>query len=93
MPALTPSGVPGEALSELAPQWGGLRAPVNQQVSVAIETSRLKFFSFSGLFLCHMEIPGRGAESEPQLPAFATATAMATLDLSRSCDLHHRLWQ
>ena len=33
------------------------------------------------------EIPGLGAESEPQLQAYATATA--TMDLSRVCDLHH----
>ena len=34
-----------------------------------------------------MEVPRLGVESELQLPAYATATA--TRDLSRICDLHH----
>ena len=40
------------------------------------------FFCLLGLYLRHMEVPGLGAES-----AYATATA--TPDLSRICDLHH----
>ena len=39
----------------------------------------------------HMEFPRRGVESELQLLAYTTATAMA--DLSCICDLHHRSWQ
>ena len=33
------------------------------------------FFSFLGLYLRHMEVPGLGVESELQLQAHATATA------------------
>ena len=42
---------------------------------------------FLGLHLRHMEVPRLGAESELQLPAYATATA--TWDPSHVCDLHH----
>ena len=39
-----------------------------------------------------MEIPGLGAESELQLPAYTGATA--TPEPSHICDLHHSLqWQ
>ena len=38
-----------------------------------------------------MEVPRLGVESELQLLAYATATAMP--DPSRVCDLHHRSWQ
>ena len=38
-----------------------------------------------------MEVPRLGVELELLLPAYATATA--THDLSRVCDLHHRSWQ
>ena len=38
-----------------------------------------------------MEVPRLGAESELQL--LATATAIATRDLSRICDLYHNSWQ
>ena len=38
-----------------------------------------------------MEVPGLGLKSELQLLAFATATA--TRDLSRICDLYHSSWQ
>jgi len=34
-----------------------------------------------------MEVPRLGVESELQLPAYTTATAMG--ELSRICDLHH----
>ena len=53
------------------------------------------FFSFFLLFLWlhqwHMEVLRLGVESEPDLPAYATATAMP--DLSLICELHHSLWQ
>ena len=39
----------------------------------------------------HMKFPRLGGESELQLLAYATATAMP--DLSRICDLHHSTWQ
>ena len=51
----------------------------------------LFFFSFSGLQLWHMEVPGLGVESELQLLAYATATARP--DLSFICDLHHSVQQ
>ena len=38
-----------------------------------------------------MEVPGLEVESELQLPASTTATAM--WDPSHICDLHHSLWQ
>ena len=36
-------------------------------------------FFFVELHLWHMEVHGKGAESELQLPAYATATAMPDL--------------
>ena len=45
------------------------------------------FFSLLQL----MEVPGQGVESELQLLAYPTATAM--LDPSRICGLHHSSWQ
>ena len=45
------------------------------------------FFVFLGLHLWNMEVPRVGVESELQLPAYATATAM--WDPNRVCDLHH----
>ena len=40
-----------------------------------------------------MEVPRLGAESGLQLPAYATATATATRDLSHICNLCHSLSQ
>ena len=48
----------------------------------------IKFF-FLRLHQRHMEVPGLGVDSEPQLLAYATATP----DSSHICDLHHSLWQ
>ena len=48
-------------------------------------------FVFLGPHPRHMEVPRLGVESELQLPAYATATAMP--DLSCVCDLHHSSWQ
>ena len=45
------------------------------------------FFGFLGPHLWHMEVPRLGVESELQLLAYTTATAMR--DLSLVCDLHH----
>ena len=42
---------------------------------------------FLALHPQHMEVPRLGVQSELQLPACATATAMP--DSSRICDLHH----
>ena len=44
-----------------------------------------------GLHPQHMEVPRLGVELELQLLAYATATA--TLDQSRICDLNHSSWQ
>ena len=44
-------------------------------------------FFFLEPHLQHVDFPRAGLESELQLPASATATA--TRDLSRVCDLHH----
>ena len=48
-------------------------------------------FCFRFVFLLphprHMEVPRQGVESELQLPAYTTATAMP--DLSQICDLPH----
>ena len=44
-------------------------------------------FCFLELHLWHVEIPRLGVELELQLPAYATATA--TQDLSRVCELRH----
>ena len=50
------------------------------------------FFSFFlGPYPQHMEVPRPGVESELQLPAYATATAMP--DPSHVCDLHPSSWQ
>ena len=38
-----------------------------------------------------MEVPKSGVQLELQLPTYATATA--TQDPSRICDLHHSSWQ
>ena len=47
------------------------------------------FVCFLGLHSRLMEIPRLGVESKLQLPAYATATATATPDLSLVWDLHH----
>ena len=49
------------------------------------------FFGFLGPHSQHMEVPRRGVESELQLLALITATAMP--DPSHACDLHHNSWQ
>ena len=47
----------------------------------------LFFFFFLEPHLWHMDIPRLGVESEIELPAYATTTAMQ--DPSHVCDLHH----
>ena len=46
----------------------------------------INFSSFLGPHQRHMKVPGVGVESELQLLAYATATAMG--DWSCVCDLH-----
>ena len=45
------------------------------------------FFCFLGSYLRHMEVPRLGVQLELHLPAHATATA--TSDPNRICDLYH----
>ena len=49
------------------------------------------FFLFLGPHLHHIEVPRLGVESELQLLAYTTATAMQ--DLSYICDLYCSSWQ
>ena len=49
------------------------------------------FFVSLGMHPQHMEAPRPGVESELQLLAYTTATAMR--DLSLIFNLHHSLWQ
>ena len=52
----------------------------------------ITFFEGGGeAHLWHMEVPRLGGESERQLPAYTTATAM--WDPSHICDLHCSLQQ
>ena len=48
-------------------------------------------FLYLGPHLWHMEVPRLGVESELQLMAYATTTAMP--DPSRICDLDYSSWQ
>ena len=48
-------------------------------------------FAFLGLHVWHMEVPRLGVESDLQLPAYTTATAMQ--DPSHVVYLHHRSHQ
>ena len=50
-------------------------------------------FTFLGLHLQHMGVPRLGVELDLQLPAYITATAIATQDLSCICYLQHSSWQ
>ena len=53
-----------------------------------VEISSILFFvCFLGLHLWNMEVPKLGIESELQLLAYTTTTAMR--DPSHTCDLHH----
>ena len=49
------------------------------------------FFFFLGPPPWHMEVPRLGVESELQLLAYTTASAMP--DVSVVCNLHHSSWQ
>ena len=49
------------------------------------------FFFFLGLHPWHLEVPRLRVETELQLLAYTTATAMP--DPCRVCSLHHSLWQ
>ena len=63
---------------------------LSQYVTAGIPTM-LFFFAFLEPHWWHMEVLRLRVELELQLSAYATA--MATLDLSHVCDLHHSSWQ
>ena len=50
---------------------------------------KIFFLILLGLHLQIMEVPRLGVESKLQPMVYTTATATATPDLSRICDLHH----
>ena len=58
--------------------------------SPSSSSSSSSSFIFLGLNLQHMEVPRIGVESELQLPAYTTATAMS--GLSHFCKLQHSSW-
>ena len=60
-------------------------------VSYGALVFNFSIFCFLELHLRHMEVPRLGVESELQLPADATATAMQ--NPSHICALHHSTWQ
>ena len=69
-----------------------LQSQVGASLSFSLsESPALRTFLFCFVFLGsnlrHMEVPRLGVESQPHL--LATATATATWDLRRVCDLHH----
>ena len=70
-------------------QAGSGQGPEGTLCHTGSPPSVFLFFAFSGLHLRHTEVPGLGAESELQLPAYTAATATAMQDPSRICDLHH----
>ena len=84
-------GSPGE--QALGAGVGGSEGPFYSCSHTSGVFGELLFFSFffSLLHLPHMEVPRLRVESELQEPAYATARA--TPDLSRVCDLHCSLWQ
>ena len=47
------------------------------------------FIAILGLHLWHMEVARLGVQLELQLPAYTTATAIATRDAGHICYLHH----
>ena len=62
------------------------------ELGTNVWTMFLFSFVFLGLHLRHMEVPKLGVQSELQLPAYTTATAMR--DPSSLCDLYHSSrWQ
>ena len=67
--------------------FGQRPGPFVSLLSSFLPSFFFSFFCFSRPILQHMEGPRLGVESELQLPASATATA--TRDLSRVCNLHH----
>ena len=74
-------------------QWG-LNKWASKRVKGKTYSQTFSFFFFFvllGLHWWHVEVPRVGAESELQLPAYTTTTAIP--DLSCISDLHCNLWQ
>ena len=61
--------------------------PVKQMSSLLGCFKKIFFLCFLGPHPQHMEVPRLGVESELQLPAYSTTTAMG--DWGRVCNLHH----
>ena len=100
----TPTVVPCKACklhgsASASPSLNSLRASVNSLWLLCSQCISYTFylffcffpFSFQGHICGNMDVPKLGAESQLQLPAYATATA--TQDPSCTCDLCHSLWQ
>ena len=51
------------------------------------------FFFFLEMYLKHMEVPKFQARGQIRAAAEVYITALAMLDLSSICDLHHHSWQ
>ena len=85
----------------MEPAWQGpahLPLEVHSFADLYINHVFQFLFSFLSLSFCLLravptthEVPRLGVKSELQLLAYATATA--TQDPSRVCNLHHSLWQ
>ena len=66
-------------------EWWGVK--ISYCYCVPIKGNLFSFFFFLGLHPGNMEFPRLGVESEQQLPAYTTATAM--WELNYVCDLYH----
>ena len=82
---------PSKPCSFLPPNPAGRGLFWTMECFVFCFLNKLSGFFFFGLHSWHMEVPRPGVKSEPQLPAYTTATT--TQDPSHVCDLHHSLWQ
>ena len=83
-------------ICSLLPSTGDQKNDLPLQLHLNGKTSswwNFFFFVFLGPHSWHVEVPRLGGESELQLPAYATATATATWDLSHICDLCLRSWK
>ena len=63
------------------------------EINMQISDSLHSLFWGSGAHSQQVEVLRLGVKSELQLPAYATATATATWDPSRVCNLHRSSWQ
>ena len=76
------------APAPLSPEWTfPITCMAHSAPSSSLSRCHFFFFFFLGPHPWHVEVPRLGVKSEVQLPSYATATA--TQDLSRICNLHH----